>query len=97
MTISQNLLFGLPWLSEDGEVGVGTDSGVSLSEQQNINKQVNCSKPLQELTKGELSSLLIPILSGGGGCSAPPLRFFAHNSGREKDNSTKFGDFPENI
>ena len=34
---------------------------------------------------------------GGGRCSAPPLRFFAHNSEREKDNSTKFGDFPENI
>ena len=34
---------------------------------------------------------------GGDGCSAPPLRFFAHNSEREKDNSTKFGDFPENI
>ena len=29
----------------------------------------------------------------GGGCSAPPLRFFADNSEREKDNSTKFGDF----
>ena len=25
--------------------------------------------------------------------SAPPLRFFAHNSEREEDNSTKFGDF----
>ena len=24
---------------------------------------------------------------------APPLRFFAHNSEREKDNSIKFGDF----
>ena len=35
-----------------------------------------------------------PILSkGGGGCSAPPLKFFADNSEREKDNSTKFGDF----
>ena len=66
MTISQNLLFGLPWLSQDGQVDVGTDSGVSLLEQQNINKQVNCSKPIQELTKRELSSLLIPILSGGG-------------------------------
>ena len=29
----------------------------------------------------------------GGGCLAPPLRFFAHNSEREKDNSTKFSDF----
>ena len=34
-----------------------------------------------------------PILPGGGGCLAPPLRFFAHDSEREKDNSTKFGDF----
>ena len=29
----------------------------------------------------------------GGGYLAPPLRSFAHNSEREKDNSTKFGDF----
>ena len=35
----------------------------------------------------------VPILHGGGGCLAPPLRFFVHNSEREKDNSTKFGDF----
>ena len=32
------------------------------------------------------------LLSCPGGCSAPPLRFFAHTSEREKDNSTKFGD-----
>ena len=31
-------------------------------------------------------------LSCPGG-SAPPLKFFAHISEREKDNSTKFGDF----
>ena len=37
-----------------------------------------------------------PVLPGGG-CSAPPLRFSAHNSEREKDKSNKFGDFPENI
>ena len=37
-------------------------------------------------------SSLNPILPGGGGCLAPPLRFFAHNSEKEKENSTKFGD-----
>ena len=35
----------------------------------------------------------ILTLSCRGGCSAPPLRFSPHNSEREKDNSTKFGDF----
>ena len=38
-----------------------------------------------------------PVLPGRRGCFAPPLRFFAHNSERKKDNSTKFGDFPENV
>ena len=39
------------------------------------------------------SSLTLSCRGGGGGWSAPPLRFFAHNSEREKDNSTKFGHF----
>ena len=35
-----------------------------------------------------------PVIScPGEGCLASPLRFFAHNSANEKDNSTKFGDF----
>ena len=45
----------------------------------------------------EQKSAINPILPGGGGCSATPLMFFAHNSERGKDNLTKFGDFPENI
>ena len=48
-------------------------------------------------TKSGDSPSLTLSCPGGGGCSAPPLRFFAHNSEREKDNSTKFGDFPKNI
>ena len=39
MASSRNFSFGLPWLSQDGQVGAGTGSGVSLSEQQNINKR----------------------------------------------------------
>ena len=33
------------------------------------------------------------ILPGGGGVFGTTLEVFAHNSEREKDNSTKFGDF----
>ena len=96
MASSRNFSFGLSWLSQDGQVGAGTGSRVSLSEQQDVNKrfvelsekqvnefkkknvmntttavknksvitfkkfceQVNCSKPLEELTKEELNSLL---------------------------------------
>ena len=37
--------------------------------------------------------LSVNLILPDGGCSASPLRFFAHNSGREKDNSTKIGEF----
>ena len=55
------------------------------------------SKSLKKICRQLLSTMnaLNPILPRGG--SAPPLRFFAHNSKKEKDNSTKFCDFPENI
>ena len=49
-------------------------------------------KTSQKLENAFLQSLN-PILPGEGGGSAPPLRFFTHNSERKKDNSTRFGDF----
>ena len=39
MASSRNFSFGLPWLCQSGQAGAGTGSGVSLSEQQNINKR----------------------------------------------------------
>ena len=45
---------------------------------------------LSIIIKSTFKLIFNPILPGG--CSAPPLRSFAHNSKREKDNSTRFAD-----
>ena len=50
------------------------------------------TKLLENIQVIDYLTLTLSCRRGGGGGSAQPLRFFAHNSGREKDNSTKFGD-----
>ena len=60
-----------------------------------IGGNTHCQLNVQMSIEFPVIFFLNPILprGGGGGCSAPPLRFFAHNSEKEKNNSTKFGDF----
>ena len=65
----------------------------SINRTESFASQAGISWPNFEMCNFEIHGYksINPILPGG--CSAPPLRFFAHNSEKEKNNSTKFGKF----
>ena len=73
-------------LQDEKEESEGSNKLLSQNDIETSRREIQDVAELKEYY--DVLNSILP-----GGCSAPPLRFFAHNSEREKGNSTKFGDF----